>query len=57
MITVTGVVFSITVVTRSLAAQQFGPRLLQNFMRDRGNQAVLGTGIATFLYCLLRRAP
>ncbi len=53
MITVTGVVFSITVVTLSLAAQQFGPRLLQNFMRDRGNQAVLGTGTATFLYCLL----
>lgn len=35
MITVTGVVFSITVVTLSLASQQFGPRLLQDFMRDR----------------------
>lgn len=53
MITVTGVVFSITIVSLSLASQQFGPRLLQNFMRDRGNQFVLGTVTSTFLYCLL----
>ncbi len=53
MITVTGIVFSITIVTLSLASQQFGPRLLQNFMRDRGNQFVLGTVTSTFLYCLL----
>src|SRR4029078_9270491 len=30
-----------------------GPRLLRNFLRDLGNQIVLGTFIATFLYCLL----
>ncbi|MEO9902933.1 DUF2254 family protein [Nisaea sp.] len=30
----------------------FGPRVLDNFMRDRSNQIVLGTFIATFLYCL-----
>ncbi len=53
MITVTGVVFSITIVSLSLASQQFGPRLLQHFMRDRGNQLVLGTVTSTFLYCLL----
>ncbi len=53
MITVTGVVFSITVVALTLASQQFGPRLLYNFMRDRGNQLVFGTFIATYLYCLL----
>jgi uncharacterized membrane protein len=53
MITVAGVVFSITVVALSLASSQFGPRLLRNFMRDRGNQIVLGTFIATFVYCLL----
>ncbi len=35
------------------ATSQFGPRLLSNFMRDRGNQVTLGTFIATFLYCLL----
>jgi uncharacterized membrane protein len=53
MIGVTGVVFSITIVTLTLASAQFGPRLLRNFMRDLGNQIVLGTFIATFVYCLL----
>jgi uncharacterized membrane protein len=52
-ISVAGVVFSITIVALTLAAQQFGPRLLRNFMSDRGNQVVLGTFIATFVYCLL----
>ncbi len=53
MITVAGVAFSITIVALSLASSQFGPRVLYNFMRDTGNQVVLGTFIATFIYCLL----
>jgi uncharacterized membrane protein len=53
MVTVAGVVFSITIVVLALASSQFGPRLLRNFTRDRGNQVVLGTFIATFTYCLL----
>jgi uncharacterized membrane protein len=53
MITIAGVVFSMTLVTLSLAASQLGPRLLRNFMRDTKNQVVLGTFIATFVYCLL----
>ena len=53
MITVAGVTFSITVVALTLASQQFGPRLLRNFMRDPGNQIVLGTFISTFVYCLV----
>jgi len=53
MITVAGVVFSITIVTLTLASSQFGPRLLRGFIRDRANQAVLGTFLATFLFCLL----
>ena len=53
MITTAGVVFSITIVALTLASSQFGPRLLRNFIRDRGNQIVLGTFIATFVYCLL----
>ena len=52
-ITVAGVVFSITMVTLTLASSQFGPRLLRNFMKDRGTQLVLGAFVATFLYCLL----
>jgi uncharacterized membrane protein len=53
MITVAGVIFSITVVALTLASQQFGPRLLRNFMHDRGNQIVLGTFISIHLYCLI----
>lgn len=53
MITVAGVVFSITIVALTLASSQFGPRLLRNFMRDAGNQITLGTFLATFVYCLL----
>lgn len=53
MITVAGVTFSITIVALQLASSQFGPRVLRNFMSDTGNQLVLGTFIATFLYCLL----
>jgi uncharacterized membrane protein len=52
IITVAGVVFSITIATLTQASSQFGPRLLRNFMRDRGNQIVLGTFVSTFLYCL-----
>ena len=52
-ITVAGVTFSITIVTLSLATSQFGPRLLRNFMRDTGNQLVLGAFTSIYLYCLL----
>ena len=53
MITVAGVTFSMTMVAVSFASSQFGPRLIGNFMRDRGNQLTLGTFIATFVYCML----
>lgn len=53
MMTITGLVFSLTLVALSQASTQFGPRLLRNFMRDTSNQVVLGTFVATFLYCLL----
>ena len=52
MITIAGVVFSMTLITLSLASSQLGPRLLRSFMRDSTTQVVLGTFIATFLYCL-----
>lgn len=52
MITVAGVVFSITIVVLSLTSSQFGPRLIRNFMEDRAKQVILGTFIATFIYCL-----
>jgi uncharacterized membrane protein len=53
VITVVGIVFSITMVTLTLASTQFGPRMLRNFIRDRGTQITLGTFVATFVYATL----
>ena len=53
VITVVGVVFSIILVTLTLASTQFGPRMLRNFIRDRGTQITLGTFVATFVYATL----
>ena len=53
MITVAGVVFSITILALTLASQQFGPRMLRNFIRDRGTQVTLGAFVATFVYSVL----
>lgn len=53
MITVTGLVFSITIVALQLASSQFTPRVLRTFTGDRGNQLVLGIFISTFTYALL----
>lgn len=38
---VAGTTFSITMVAVSFASANFGPRLIANFMRDRGNQLTL----------------
>ncbi len=53
MIGVAGTVFSVTLVALTLASSQFGPRLIKNFMYVRLNQIVLGSYVATYLYCLL----
>lgn len=53
MITVAGVVFSITIVALSLTSSQYSPRVLRNFMGDRSNQAVLGVFVGIFAYCLV----
>lgn len=53
VITVVGIVFSITIVALTLASTQFGPRMLRNFIRDRGTQVTLGTFVATFFYTIL----
>ena len=52
-ISVAGTVFSITIAALSLAAGQMGPRLLRNFVSDRGNQFTLGTFLGTFSYALM----
>jgi uncharacterized membrane protein len=53
LITVTGTVFSVTIVALQLASSQFTPRLLRSFVADRVNQVVLGVFIGTFTYTLL----
>jgi uncharacterized membrane protein len=53
VITVVGVVFSITILALTLASQQFGPRMMRNFVRDVGNQVTLGVFVATFVYSVL----
>ena len=53
IITVAGVVFSITIVALQLTSTQFSPRVLRNFLRDRSTQVVLGAFMGTFTYALL----
>lgn len=53
MATVTGVVFSITIVALTVTSTQYTPRVLRNFMRDRANQVVLGVFVGVWIYCLL----
>ena len=53
IITVIGVVFSVILVALTLAANQLGPRMLRNFMRDRGTQWTLGTFVGTFTLAVL----
>ena len=53
VITVVGVVFSITILALTLASQQFGPRMMRNFIRDVGNQLTLAIFVATFVYSVL----
>jgi uncharacterized membrane protein len=53
VITVAGVLFSITILVLQLASQQFGPRMLRNFIRDLGTQFSLGAFVATFVYSVL----
>ncbi|UQU67609.1 DUF2254 domain-containing protein [Couchioplanes caeruleus] len=52
-ITTAGVVFSLTVVSLQLASSQFSPRVMRSFIRDRLSQVVIGSLIATFVYCVL----
>ena len=53
MIGVASTVFSITIAAVAYASGNYGPRLLTNFMEDRGNQLSLATFIGSFVYALL----
>lgn len=53
MITAASVTFSLASVALSLASQQYGSRVIRNFMRDRITQVLLGTFVSTFIYSVL----
>lgn len=52
IVTIISIVFSMSMVVLTLAASQYGPQVLRNFMKDGSTKSVLGIFIATFLYCL-----
>ena len=52
MIGVAATVFSITIAAVAYASGNYGPRLLTNFLEDKGNQLSLATLIGTFVYSL-----
>lgn len=53
LMTVTSIVFSLTITTLAQTSSHFGPRVLRNFTSNRFVQFTLGTFIATFVFCLL----
>lgn len=52
MIGVVATVFSITIAAVAYASGNYGPRLLTNFMENKGNQLSLAMFIGTFTYSL-----
>ncbi|MBC6698623.1 DUF2254 domain-containing protein [Hymenobacter puniceus] len=53
MVTVAGLIFSLTLNTLAQVSSQYTSRVLRNFMRDRANQVVLGFFVSIFAYCLI----
>ena len=52
MISVTGLVFSITMVVLQLASSQYSPRILGSFLDSRVTQTTLGVFTGSFIYAL-----
>jgi len=52
MMTVVAIVFSILLMTLTLASMQFSPRIIVSFVNDRVTQQTLGIFLGTFLYCI-----
>ncbi len=53
MISVTGLVFSITLVVMQLASSQFTPRLIGQFLASRITQVTLGVFTSSFVFALI----
>ena len=53
MVTLTGLVLTITMVVVQLAMGQFTPRVLRTILRDRPSQLAIGVFVATFAHAML----
>ncbi|MGY3091001.1 putative membrane protein [Hymenobacter sp. UYAg731] len=53
MLTVAALTFSLLLAALGQVSNQYSPRALRNFMRDRVNQVVLGYFVSVFTYCLV----
>ena len=53
IISMASLVFSVTIVALTLAANQYGSRLIRIFRADRRTQLTLGTFAMTIVYCLV----
>ena len=53
MVTLTGLVLTVTMVVVQLAMGQFSPRVLRTILRDRPSQFAIGVFVATFAHAML----
>lgn len=53
MMSVVGIVFSMTLVALSLASSQYSSRVLRTFMRSRVTQVSIGVFAGLYVYCLI----
>ncbi len=53
MLTVAALAFSLVLSTIAQASGQYTPRILRNFMKDGGNQFILGYFVSVFAYSLV----
>ncbi len=56
IITAAALVFSFSAVSVQLAASQYSPRVVQEFLRDRMQQSIVGLVMGTFTYSLVSLA-
>lgn len=53
MLTIAGLVFSITILVLQLASSQFSPRVLRTFLQDTVTQRAMGTFLGSFVYAMV----
>jgi uncharacterized membrane protein len=56
VMSVAGIVFSLTFVALSITAQQLSPRILDYVLRERVTQVLIGLALATFLFATVSLA-